>query len=59
MHTVKIAVHSAEGCCTAATIMALTSIKQKFTKDFLHPPSHISNASFHFRLSILQKIIAY
>ena len=53
MHTVKIAVHSAEGCCTAATIMALTSIKQKFTKDFLHPPSHISNASFHFRFSIL------
>ena len=28
MHTVKIAVHSAEGCCTATT-MALTSSKQK------------------------------
>ena len=27
-HTVKIAVHSAEGCCTATT-MVLTSIKQK------------------------------
>ena len=30
IHTVKIAVHSAKGCC-AATTMALTSIKQKFS----------------------------
>ena len=30
IHTVKIAVHSAKGCCTATT-MALTSIKQKFS----------------------------
>ena len=28
IHMVKIAVHSAEGCCTAATI-SLTSINQK------------------------------
>ena len=28
IHTVKIAVHSAKGCCTATT-MALTSINQK------------------------------
>ena len=31
MHTVKIVVYSAAGCCTATT-MALTSIKQKVIK---------------------------
>ena len=31
MNTVKIAVHSAEGCCTATT-MALTSSKQNYRK---------------------------
>ena len=32
MHTVKIAVHSAEGCCTATT-MALTSSKQNIREN--------------------------
>ena len=37
IHTVKIAVHSAESCCTAST-MALTSSKQKFM-------GHVKNTS--------------
>ena len=32
-HTIKIAVHSSEGCFTATT-MALTAIKQKFSQFF-------------------------
>ena len=48
-NTVKIAVHSAMGCCTATT-MALTSIKQEFHGvNFLKFKRKVSVKSGHYR----------